>query len=439
MESIGRVMRHTAFRPVFYISPLIIAVIVVGFIFLAFPWDVAVGGILLVVLALLVAVSWRLSVAIMHIQTETYQMHSIIENLSTGVLAYDANFRVTIFNSAAQEIYKIDPGQLIGTTLSASMASDPSLALLVQTVFSTLAPTVVRHSDPGMYPQIVDIVFDEPKLSIRVSTDRIFNEKKEVAGFIKLITDKTRETELLKSKTEFIAVAAHQLRTPLTAVNWVFGSLQNVVLKPEDKEILKTGSQAAEKMLKTVNDLLDVSKMEEGRFGYDFEETDIVAYLQELLSTSLAVAKQYNIKLYFQRPTVTLPHVFIDKQKLSMVIYNLVDNAIKYNVQNGQVTVGVALDEKDSSLVRVWVQDTGIGIPADQINKLFSKFFRAENAIKTVADGTGLGLYIARNVILRHGGTIWVESEINRGSTFYFTLPADQKKIPKKELTEFEM
>jgi len=161
--------------------------------------------------------------------------------------------------------------------------------------------------------------------------------------------------------------------------------------------------------------------------------------LQELLSTSLAVAKQYNIKLYFQRPTVTLPHVFIDKQKLSMVIYNLVDNAIKYNVQNGQVTVGVALDEKDSSLVRVWGQDTGIGIPADQINKLFSKFFRAENAIKTVADGTGLGLYIARNVILRHGGTIWVESEINRGSTFYFTLPADQKKIPKKELTEFEM
>ncbi len=116
-----------------------------------------------------------------------------------------------------------------------------------------------------------------------------------------------------------------------------------------------------------------------------------------------------------------------------MVFSNLIETAIKYNVENGEVIVGVERVEGQPH-VKVSVKDTGIGIPADQMDKLFTKFFRAENVVKVVTDGTGLGLYIVKNIVKRHGGEIWAESEINRGSTFSFTLPTDPKLIPPKEV-----
>ena len=116
-----------------------------------------------------------------------------------------------------------------------------------------------------------------------------------------------------------------------------------------------------------------------------------------------------------------------------MVLSNLVDNAIRYNVPNGQIVVTL---EKvaDQPYVEVRVKDTGIGLPAEEMEKLFSKFFRASNAVKFQADGSGLGLYIARNIIQAHGGQIWAESELNRGTTVHFTIPTDPSLVPQKEV-----
>jgi signal transduction histidine kinase len=357
--------------------------------------------------------------------------------MNIGIIAYDNNFDVLIFNPAAQEIFGLNENEVVGIKLSAAMASDPKLKVLAQVVFSSLAPTVIKRSDPGVYPQVIDVAFDEPKLDLRVVTDKILDEKGVATGFVKLVTNRTRETELLKSKSEFITVAAHQLRTPLTAINWALESIENSQLTPSQKELADTGFMASKKMLKTVNDLLDVSKIEEGRFGYQFEEVNVVSYLEEFLSQQSAIAKQYGIKLYFTRPKEQAFNVYIDQQKIGMVLSNLLDNAIKYNVENGEVTVTVE-KETEEPFAKITIKDTGIGIPPNQMDKLFTKFFRADNVVKFAPDGTGMGLYIVKNIINRHGGRIWVESELNRGTTFYLTLPTNSDVIPKKELVEFE-
>jgi signal transduction histidine kinase len=135
------------------------------------------------------------------------------------------------------------------------------------------------------------------------------------------------------------------------------------------------------------------------------------------------------LKLYFERPQEALPPVTIDAQKLSMVLGNLADNAVRYNVQSGQITVRARRNE-DSRFAEVSVKDSGIGIPLDEINSIFSKFFRASNAVKFKTDGSGLGLWIARNIVRAHGGEMWAESEVNRGTTFFFTLPVDPTITP---------
>ncbi len=434
---VSKYLSQPEFRPVYYLSPLLIIVLIVSFLYV--PASLVLIPVLAVVavLVLMVALSWRLSKANINVKTETQQVQSIIAHLNIGVVAYDNDFKVLIFNPAAEEIFALNRGDIVGQKLSAAMASDPKFKVLAQVVFSSLAPTVIKRSDPGVYPQIIDVSFDEPMLELRVVTDKIFDEKGAVSGFVKLITNRTREIELLKSKTEFITVAAHQLRTPLTAINWALESLEGSQLQPQQKELADTGFLAAKKMLKTVNDLLDVAKIEEGRFGYQFEEVNVVSYLEDILSQSNDIAKQYNIKLYFQRPKESSISVYIDQQKMSMVLFNLIDNAIKYNVENGSVTVSVE-KVNNEPYVKITIKDTGIGIPANQMDKLFTKFFRADNVVKFSPDGTGMGLYIVKNIVTRHGGKIWVESELNRGTTFYFTVPTSKDMIPKKELVEFE-
>ncbi|MFA4990905.1 MAG: ATP-binding protein, partial [Candidatus Paceibacterota bacterium] len=121
-----------------------------------------------------------------------------------------------------------------------------------------------------------------------------------------------------------------------------------------------------------------------------------------------------------------------DPMRIKIVIQNLLENALRYNVENGQIIVKV---EKKPPYVEVSVSDTGIGIPKDELPKLFTKFFRASNVLKYETEGTGLGLYITKNIIEAHGGKIWAESIENRGSTFYFTLPIDEKLIPKRHIS----
>jgi signal transduction histidine kinase len=238
---------------------------------------------------------------------------------------------------------------------------------------------------------------------------------------LKLVKDTSRQASLLRAKGDFITVAAHQLRTPTTAINWAFENLKKDLSLPDTaKEMIVAGYQASQNLLKIVNDLLNVAQVEEGRFGYQLQESNLVEFLDKLLLEALPVAKQYGIALYFERPPEAKLMVSIDRAKLALVVSNLVDNAIKYNVPDGQIVVTLA---KKDNMAEVAVKDTGVGIAKEDLPQLFTKFFRSKTTAKLSIVGSGLGLYLAKNIITEHKGKIWVESVIDRGSTFYFTLP----------------
>lgn len=368
------------------------------------------------------------------VQFEKRQLEMMVASLYDGVIAYDPNFRVMMFNKMAEAIFAVEKEELIGKEFTPQMAQNSRYTRLAQVMFPSLAPVVVTRSEAGVFPQVVDISFSEPTAELRVTTVKMMDENGKLLGFLKMVRDRTREIEAARSKSEFVTVAAHQLRTPLNAVSWTFETLAGEQSVPENlKELIKNGRIATAKVLKTVNDLLDVSKIEEGRFGYAMEEVEITAFLENILAQKMIIAKQFGIKIYFDRPAEKNLKLKIDPKKMTVAIDNILDNAIKYNVKNGEITVKLEKLEKEP-FIKISIIDTGIGIPPEEIERLFVKFYRGTNVLKFQTEGTGLGLYITKNIIRQHGGQIAAESTLNRGTAFYITLPTDPNLIPIKEV-----
>ncbi len=356
---------------------------------------------------------------------------TLVQTVRDGVIAYGSDFTVEAMNGAAEKIFGVDADEVVGTALTPDRVSEERYELMVRTVFPSLAPSVIRLSELGAYPQSAEIDFAERGLKLVVTTDRVLDEDGDLMGFVKVIHDRSREAEIIQSKSDFVTVAAHQLRTPLTAVNWTFETLEKSELTPEDGELVRTGRAAAAKLLKIVNDLLDVAQIEEGRFGYSFADSDLQAIVERVLEGSQAIAKEYGISLYFERAE-GIPPLFVDEDKLAMAIGNLVENAIKYNVKNGEVIVRVARAENEP-YVKISIEDTGVGIPAEDVGKLFTKFYRSSNAARSETEGSGLGLYIVKNIVERHGGALDVESVVNRGTKMTISLPVEKERVPNRE------
>lgn len=212
----------------------------------------------------------------------------------------------------------------------------------------------------------------------------------------------------------------HQFRAPLTAAKWVFESLLAAKLTEDDVALVRTGIQTTEHLSQMVDDILNLAKLEASAFDFHFDKVNLVTFLEITINDALPVAKAFNVELFFDHPEEIEINVNVDARKLSLVVTNLIDNAIKYNRAGGSVTVKV---EQKSGEALVSVKDTGIGIPPEALGKVFKKFYRAENAKKSKVKGTGFGLYIVKEIIEKLGGKIWVESAVNKGTTFYFTLP----------------
>ncbi len=420
-------------RLFWFFIPFLLALLIIDSIYLPQILVFAVSAILLVLGAIILVNNLRLARSNLEVKIERNELKSIIANLKDGIIAYDPNFKILIFNRAAEEIFSLKFEEVLGKYFAPETAREPKFKLLSQAIFPSLAPLVVRRSEPGQYPQIIDISFNESDMNLRVATDKIADSSGQLLGFVKIVRDRTREIKLLKSKSEFIATASHQLRTPATATHWAIEELSKQKMSEEQKPIIETALGAVTKLMKTINDMLDVSKIEEGEFGYQFDNVEFITFIEDIIRDMEPLAKQFNVKIYFEKPTEQSIALSIDRQKISMVISNLIDNAVKYNVANGEVVVKIER-LKDEPYLEISVKDTGVGVPEEDIKKLFTKFFRSVNAVKFATEGSGLGLYIAKNIINRHGGKIWAESEINRGSVFHFTLPTDPKLIPSKEV-----
>jgi len=230
-----------------------------------------------------------------------------------------------------------------------------------------------------------------------------------------------RLTAMDKAKSEFIAIAAHQLRTPLSGVKWTLKMMIDGDIGPiteEQKKFLQKSYQTNERMIYLVNDLLSVAHIEEGRFVYELQECQLEDLIAEVIAGFKKNLEAKQLDLEIKR--VKLPKIKVDQEKIRLALQNLLDNAIRYTPNKGRIQIEL---KQDNNNLKVIIKDNGWGIPKEQQARLFTKFFRGSNIIKRDTEGTGLGLYIVKNIIEAHHGQIGFGSEENRGSIFWFSLP----------------
>mgnify|MGYP005843196071 CR=1 FL=1 len=241
----------------------------------------------------------------------------------------------------------------------------------------------------------------------------------ELAGAINDMCHRLEEVDEMKAN--FFSHMSHELRTPLASIKEGSSMLLDGLggeISEKQERILSIIGQESDRMITLVNSLLDLSKMEAGMTAYHFTPTDLAGMVRNCLQGLLPLAAAKSIEI--DNTIEDLPPVKVDRERVQLVFLNLVGNALKFTGNNGRITLEAKVKDK---FVEVAVRDTGIGIPAKELEKIFLKFRQVIPATANMAKGTGLGLAIAKQIILAHGGMMWAVSSEGQGSTFYFTLP----------------
>jgi signal transduction histidine kinase len=230
--------------------------------------------------------------------------------------------------------------------------------------------------------------------------------------------------ELDKRKSEFLSIAAHQLRTPLSGLKWALNMLiegDAGPLSDQQKVLLMKSYEGNERLIGLVNEMLQANRIERGVLPLQKVSTQLVDLIDNVLYEVLPIAAKTAVSIHFDHSAAAPPPLVVDPEKMRAVFQNLIENAVKYTRPGGEVHIRVSAA---GNTVQFAISDNGIGIPAEEQAHIFSRFFRATNAKRVDPNGTGLGLYIAKNIIEMHGGRIWLESSEGKGTTFYFTLTA---------------
>jgi signal transduction histidine kinase len=341
---------------------------------------------------------------------------AILNTIDDGLMIFDNEKKLILMNKSAKSFFEV--GDEILNQNSFTLSKHPKLKFL----FYLLTEEINK-----VFRKELKLKED---LILEVSSFQIQLEEKEFGRLI-ILHDITREKTIDRLKTEFVSVSAHQLRTPLASLRWSLETLSQGrlgQLNLKQKEILQKAKDSIERMLKLINELLDVVKIEEGKYiskisSFSFEEV-----LKDVIKDYQSKIKEKELKFELKLPSKKLPKLKGDKAKISLVLQNLLENAVRYTFPGGEITVSLNLKGNE---LEFSIRDTGIGIPKEVQKHIFTKFFRSPNAIKMEAKGSGLGLFVSKNIVKAHGGKIWFESEEGKGTTFYFTLPIKWKP-PKK-------
>ncbi|TSC96327.1 MAG: hypothetical protein Athens101410_41 [Parcubacteria group bacterium Athens1014_10] len=354
-------------------------------------------------------------------EREKEKVENMISFMPDGLILLDEKNKILHLNPKAKEILKMEDIN----------KKDLSMEALVNyPFFTTFLSFIEKQKKLRETGKLEEALFLKDDHGNDLIYETTLSYSKELKGILIILRDITREKAVDKMKSEFISIAAHQLRTPLSAIKWVIKMIldgDTGVINAEQKNLLNKGYQSNERMIKLINDLLNVSRIDEGRFLYQFSEESLEKLIKEIINLINPLAKKNKIKIIFNKSAETLPKIKIDKEKIFLAIQNLVENAIRYSSNNSEVIISVKYDKIEKKAV-VEVKDKGIGIPKNQQSRVFTKFFRENNITKTQTEGSGLGLFIVKNIIEAHKGKIWFESEEKKGSSFYFSLPLYNNK-----------
>jgi two-component sensor histidine kinase len=258
---------------------------------------------------------------------------------------------------------------------------------------------------------------------------------KRLGSFIRELEDSIQELRKLDEiKSEFVSVASHELRTPLAAIK---NAVQLILtgktgaINETQVKFLSMAERNINRLMNILNDLLSLSRIESGKMTMKFEDLDLRGLIEFIHSSFKTQTDGKSIRLQMELPP-KVPTVYADREKLEQVLTNLMGNAIKFTPEGGEIVISAKPYDGNGSHMAVSVKDTGAGIPADQLDKIFEKFHQVEGSLQRSVGGTGLGLAIAKGLVEAHQGKIFVESEVGKGSRFTFTLPISQGE--KKEL-----
>lgn len=345
---------------------------------------------------------------------------AILFNVGEGVFAVNLRGEIIIFNQMAEKIIGFNEKQVLGQTYSQVLQF---CSVKTKASYGSFIDQVLLEGKSVSLPaETVLVTSSRAEIPVAVNSSPIRNQKGIIVGGIVVFRDISHEKEIEEIRTDLISIASHQLRTPLSEIKGLLSLLLDNIagpLLPRQKEYLDLLSVANERMINLVNDLLNISRIEQGRIQLNFKPVNLGALAQEVVKSLEMKAKE---RKQFFTLTVdpNLPAVIADAGKTKEIISNLIENALKYTFENGTIQVRVT-DSHEG--IWVLVKDNGVGIPKNKLKDLFQKFSRIENPLSKMTTGTGLGLYAVKQLVERQNGQVWVETTEGKGSTFGFVLP----------------
>jgi len=363
----------------------------------------------------------RLGTMLLAQQLESAKSQAILEGVADGVMVMDAKGEVTLFNAAAERILQTLRSEVIGR----QAAEMSGFYNLTGTSWAELAERWAGQKSPGHFPAELEPAYEERfEVQGRVVSMRVAPVFRQdvFEGTVAVFRDITKDVEVDRLKSEFVSMVSHELRTPMTSIKGYIDLLYNQMAGPltdAQKRFLEIVKGNADRLTNLVNDLLDISRIDTGRISLSIQPTSPVSIIDSVVANLMPNARNRSQRLE-SRVRGPLPFVRADPARVTQILTNLIANAINYTPTGGQITVDA---EVVGDMVHIHVADNGIGISEEDQKKLFTRFFRADNELVQASSGTGLGLSIAKSFVELHGGKMWFESELGKGTTFSFSLP----------------
>jgi len=350
---------------------------------------------------------------------DSVRLEALFASIGEGVIATDEAGTITRINQKALDLLGFRRSEIIHKHFLSVIISVHDNGKAVDVFDRPIVKafqTGTTISERSLYLQK-----DGSLLPVQVTVSPIVSNKHPI-GAIEVFRDLTTEIENDKLKSDFISIASHQLRTPLSAINMYTHMLQDGLageLTPEQQPYIQTILNSVERMNVLIDTLLNITRIEAGGIAIQRRTVQLDVLVQEILTEFLPAAQAKNISLSSSLPQNMDP-ILTDNLLIKEICANLLSNAIKYTGEGGMVHL--SMSETPTEIL--WkVVDSGYGIPAKAQKNIFLKFFRAENITGKDVSGTGLGLYLIKNLAESLGGELWFESQENIGSTFYFSLP----------------